>query len=70
MILQIQISPPAITRSYQSGKIEVMKQIESSGSQLDPMNMIMNYMSQQISLIDEVRKKLKTQYPDLLSPKL
>lgn len=55
----------SILAHYESGhEAEIIQEIEVSA--ISPMELVMNYMLKRINDIDQLRRKLRVQYPDLL----
>ncbi len=66
MILQNLSNPQSIVRHYSSEhKIQIIK--EASTNQLAPMELIKQYMLEEIKSIHETRQTLKKQYPELFA---
>lgn len=62
--LQIHCISPILAH-YESGhEAEIIQEIEVSA--ISPMELVMNYMLKRINDIDQLRCKLRIQYPDLL----
>lgn len=65
--ISLQLKPLVfIESSWTQKENKIIKEIKAAKKELSPTRLIINYMQKHINQIRQARKKLKSQYPDLL----
>ena len=65
--ISLQLKPLVfIESSWTQKENKIIKEIKVAKKELSPTRLIINYMQKHINQIRQARKKLKSQYPDLL----
>ena len=65
--ISLQLHPSVFVESFCTQKEnKIIKEIKVAKKELNPTRLIMDYMQKHINQIKQARKKLKSQYPDLL----
>jgi hypothetical protein len=65
--ISLQLEPLVFIESFCTQKEnKIIKEIKVAKKELSPTRLIINYMQKHINQIRQARKKLKSQYPDLL----